>query len=277
MLSGTLLPSYAAAAEGRPVVYLHGFASRTDIWRGAEVAAKEAGLDPILVGWEPGELRSARATATEVLLPAIEAGLAAHGHPPDASFDVVAHSMSGLLMRYLIEQANPELGDRVGALVMISTPHRGARTGVANWACGIWKDRGWRALGCELKPTADLVKSLGSTAPEGVATRYLSIGVESYEPFVPIPRWDGDGDGVALGHDKAVMTESAKLDGAPFAIWRAWGRRGDHFGVTCSAEVNAWARDFLVSGTIPQANPERIFGTNVCAGMPKKVWREARE
>lgn len=277
VLGALLVPQTAVAQEGRPVVYLHGFASRADIWRGAEIAAKAAGWDPILVEWAPGDLRSARATATEVLLPAIEAALQEHGHASGASFDVVAHSMSGLLMRYLLEEARPDLAARIGSLVMISTPHRGARTGVANWACAVWGDRGWRALGCELKPRSDLVVSLGATAPAGVATRYLAIGVESYEPMIPIPPWDGDGDGVALGHDKAVMTESAALAGAPFVVWRAWGRRGDHFGVTCSGEVNAWALEFASTGGVPEAAPRRVRATNLCAGMPKKQWRAARE
>jgi pimeloyl-ACP methyl ester carboxylesterase len=276
LLVRLLVPADAWADDGRPVVFLHGFASRTDIWRGAEIAAQAAGFDPILVPWAPGELRSARETATEVLLPSIEAALEAHGYPPGASFDVVAHSMSGLLMRYLIEQARPELALRIGSLVMISTPHRGTRTGIANWACAVWGDPGWRALGCELRPTSDLLTGLGAARPGGIATRYLSIGVESFTPMIPVPPYDANGDGVALGHDKAVMAESAMLDGAPFLVWRAWGRRGDHFGVTCSAEVTQWALQFVASGTVPEAAPERVRATNLCAGMPKRPWREAR-
>lgn len=275
-LACLLLPRPAAADPGRAVVFLHGFASRADIWRGAEIAAVEAGLDPVLVEWAPGDLRSARETATSVLLPAIEAALEARGHAPGGPFDVVAHSMSGLLMRYLIEQARPDLGDRIGSLVMISTPHRGARTGVANWACAVWSDPGWRALGCELRPTSDLVQSLGFVVPAGSATRYLSVGVESYEPLNPIPPYDADGDGVALGHDKAVMTESAMLDGAPFVVWRAWGRPGDHFGVTCTGEVNAWAREFIATGAVPTPSEVRVRATNLCRGRSKREWNDAR-
>ncbi len=274
-LAAGLAPAAALAAD-RPVVYLHGFASRGDLWRGAEAAAPAWGIDPVVVEWAPGELRSARATATDILLPAIEAALAARGYPPDAPFDVVAHSMAGLLMRYLLEDARPELAARVGSMVMISTPNRGARTGVANWACLVWDDPGWRALGCELRPTSELVVGLGPAPPDDLATRYLVVGVESLEPMVPIPAYDADGDGVARGHDKAVMAEAAMLDGTPFVVWRAFGRRGDHFGVTCSAEVNAWARDFVLGGVVPTPPEKRVRATNLCAGLSKRAWRAGR-
>ncbi len=217
----------------------------------------------------------ARTTAVEVLLPAIEERLALQGHPPDAPFHVVAHSMSGLLMRYLVEHARPDLQARVRSMVMISTPHRGARTGVANLACGLWTAP-WKALGCELRPRSELVRLLGASKPADVAVPYLAIGVESAEPMVPVPAWDADGDGRALGHDKAVMAESAMLDGAPFVVWRAWGRLGDHFGVTCSAEVNDWIVDFISGGAVPAPPERRIRATDACEGISKGAWRAAR-
>lgn len=270
-----LLTLSGAASAAEPVVFLHGFASRPDIWRGAEAAMEGGPYDPVLVAWAPERGMDARMTAVEVLLPAIEQRLAAQGHPPDAAFHVVAHSMSGLLVRYLLEHARPDLGERVLSLVTISTPHRGARTGVANLACGFWTSP-WRSLGCELRPGSELIRELGPRKPAEVGVPYLAIGVESAEPMVPVPAYDADGDGRALGHDKAVMAESAMLDGEPFVVWRAWGRLGDHFGVSCSAEVGDWIVGFLAEGVVPETPTRRVRATDACAGISKRQWRAER-
>ncbi len=273
-----LIAGVAVADEAPlPVVLIHGFDSDPDIFRGAERWLPEQGLDPVLVGWRPEEGQDAFATATDVVLPAIEAGLAEAGHPPGAGFAVIAHSMGGLMVRYLLEHARPDLEQRLRALVMISAPNHGPRTGVANHACAGYPDRAWRRLGCDLRPRSPLITTLGRLPPSGLADRYLSIGVESFEPMIPIPAYDGDGDGVALGHDKAVMAESGWLDGVPFVVWRAWGRRGDHFGTTCAEGVNRWAVDFIVDGTVPEPPPRRVRAVDLCRGLSKKRWRRERE
>ena len=260
-----------------PVVMVHGFASDPDIFRGSEGFLRRAGLAPVLVAWRPQDGQDAFTAATDSLLPAIERELAAVGRSADAPFAVVAHSMGGLMLRYLLEHARPELADRVTALVMISTPNHGSRTGLANHACAGFPDPAWRRLGCDLRPKSPLITTLGRRPPEGLATRYLSIGVESFEPFIPLPAYDGDGDGVPLGHDKAVMTEAAWLDGAPFAVWRAWGPRGDHFGATCAEGVNRWALDFIVDGAVPRPSGRRVRATDLCRGLSKRSWRRQRE
>lgn len=260
-----------------PVVMLHGFDSDPDIFRGSEIYLRDEGLLPLLVPWAPGDGQDAFATATDVVLPAIEAHLSAAGRPEGARFAVVAHSMGGLMVRYLLEHARPDLAERVVALVMISTPNHGPRTGVANHACAGYPDRAWRQLGCDLRPKSELITTLGITPPEGLATRYLSIGVESFEPMIPLPSYDGDGDGVARGHDKTVMAESAWLEGVPFVVWRAWGRRGDHHGTTCAEGVNRWAIDFIVDGLVPTPPDRRVRAVDLCRGISKRRWRSERE
>jgi pimeloyl-ACP methyl ester carboxylesterase len=266
----------AVAPEVRPVVLLHGFDSNPDIFRGSEIYLAEAGFEPLLVPWRPGPGHDARQTATDVVLPGIEAALSDAGHPPDVRFHVVAHSMGGLMVRYLLEQATPELAQRVESLVMISTPNHGPRTGLGHHACNAVADRDWRRLGCDLKPKSAFITGLGQAVPDGLPTRYLAIGVESFEPFLPHPPFDGDGDGVARGHDKVVMAESAHLDGAPFVVFRAWGRRGDHHGSTCATELNAWVLGFLRDGTVPTETARRLRAGDLCEGMPKGPWRRER-
>lgn len=274
--SAAPVPSDPPPAGPLPVVLLHGFSSDPDIFRGSERFLRERGLLPVLVGWAPAPGQDAFAAATDTLLPRIEEELARAGRA-GSRFAVVAHSMSGLLVRWLLEHARPDLGPRVEALVMISTPNHGPRTGVANWACATWPDPDWRRLGCALRPGSELIRGLGRTPPSGPPTRYLAIGVDGLLPMIPLPGYDGDGDGVRSGHDLAVMAESTWLDGVPFAVWRAWGRLGDHFGSTCALELNEWAADFVLDGTLPQPARGRVRATDLCREISKAQWHRARD
>jgi pimeloyl-ACP methyl ester carboxylesterase len=281
-----------AAPEVKPIVLVHGYGSGPDIWRGAEVQLREAGFDPISIPWRPAPGQRAPQAAVHVLLPAIESALAERGYEAGARFHAVGHSMGGLLLRFLIEHpwadvddawslggwsgdgvpdGDPEIAERVASLVMISTPNQGARTGVAYAACGVYHDKDWRPLGCDLGPKSPFVKHLGPRKPEGIAAPYLAVGVVTPAPFFFVENFDGDGDGIARGHDHAVMGEAVRLEGAPFALWRAW-RQSDHFHVTCSTEVLGWVAAFAESGTEPPALAPRGPSTDACAGIPKEGW-----
>jgi hypothetical protein len=219
-----------------------------------------------------------------VLLPRIREALRARGYPDDAPFAAVGHSMGGLMLRWLAEQSaadadrpredgswegdgqpdgDPAFGARLQSLVMISTPQRGARTGIARIACDSFRDPDWRKLGCDLVPGAPFLRALGAARPADAHARYLAIGVDTAAFLLPPMLWDGNGDGRAMGHDNAVMTESARLDGAPFSVWRGWGT-DDHFHVTCSAEVNRWIVGFLRDAELPADRRGRRNGGNLC-------------
>lgn len=295
MLAGLLVVAWAtpiSAAEPpevRPIVLVHGFGSDTDIWRGAEGPLRAAGFEPIAVRWRPAPGRRAPQVAIEVLRPAIDAALVEHGFPADSRFHAVTHSMGGLLLRFLIEHpfadvdtvwrmggwtgdgrpdGDPAFADRVASLVMISTPNRGARTGVAFAACGLFWDPDWRPLGCDLTPGSPFVRHLGARKPAGLGTPYLSIGVSTLAQMFFVPPFDGDGDGRARGHDNAVMAEAVHVAGGAFALWRGW-RQSDHFHVTCSAEVIDWIAAFAAAGTLPPPAAPRSPSVNACAGIPK--------
>jgi pimeloyl-ACP methyl ester carboxylesterase len=280
---GCLLLTGAGAAEppssARPVVLVHGFDSHPDIWRGTERLVREAGRVPILLHWRPNEGAHSKATAIDVVLPAIREGLVAAGFAPDAPFDVVTHSLGGLLMRQLLEHPDqhddPSLPERVGSLAMLSPPHQGARTGIAAIACGTYQDPAWREIVCDLMPDSEFLQSLGDRKPIEVPTRYLSIGVATGAPFIPAPPFDGDGDGRPAGHDNAVMAESGWLpgEGSAFVVWRGWDRH-DHFNSSCSAEVNRWILGFLTDGAVPEPARGRVRGGDACEGLTKAAWRE---
>lgn len=76
-----------------------------------------------------------------------------NGLSPDATLDVVAHSMGGLIVRLALE--SPELGRRIQTLVTLGTPHAGsllARYGAAPYS---------RAL----RPDSDVLVRLAAQLP----------------------------------------------------------------------------------------------------------------
>ena len=291
LVIAALLAGSAAAAE--PVVLLHGFASRPDIWRGSEQILAEAGFEPVPVSWAPRPGMRSPQVARQVLLPAIEEALRSRGHAPGARFHVVAHSMAGLLMRFLVEHpraaaetpwpgggwtgdgrpdGDPALAGRLLSLVMLSTPNRGAHTGAAAAACAGFAKPVWRPLACDLAPDSPFVDFLGPAAPVELADRYLAIGVSTAAPLLLLPARDLDGDGVARGHDNAVYADAVKLDGAAFALWRGW-TRSDHFRSTCSTELNGWIVGWLRDRIVPLPGP-RVRSRDACAGISKAAWRK---
>ena len=267
-----------AEPAARPVVLVHGFDSHPEIWRGTELVVRDAGREPLFIHWSPPEAGADTArTAREVLLPSIERTLAEAGHGPDAPFDVITHSMGGLMMRLLLEQPEPgrEIAHRVGALAMLSPPHHGAGTGVARIGCDTYRDPVWRPLVCDLVMGSPFLAKLGRVRPD-LPTRYLSVGVATATPWLPLPvLYDGDGDGVAAGHDNAVLAESGWLEGdADFVVWRGLFR-SDHFRAPCSSVVNRWLVDFIVDGTVPTPPRGRMRDEDQCAGLSKADWRRA--
>jgi alpha-beta hydrolase superfamily lysophospholipase len=253
----------------RAVVLVHGVLGHPDSFRGLEVALGEGGFVPVPVIWTPAPGEGARGAATASLLPAIEAGLRRAGLDPASAFFAVGHSAGGLLLRDLAAR-DATFAERLRALVMVSTPNRGARTGIARAGCDVL--RRWRGVACDLVAGSAYLTALGDSAPP-IPT--LAIGVEAPAPSWPAPPWDGDGDGRARGHDDAVMAEAVRLDGAAFAVFRAW-RRSDHFDVLCAGELQDWVVGFLREGAIPETPRRRLRGEAGCAES-KAAWRARNE
>jgi len=227
------------------------------------------GYAPLLLSWQPEAGQGAAETARSVILPRVEQALQEAGYPAGSPFHLVTHSLAGLLARFLLEQPAADTAhwrDRVRSLVMLSTPHHGARTGLAAVACRHYRKPAWRQVGCDMRPRAHFLQSLGTRKPDNLPVPYLSVGVESPAPFLLVPLFDGDGDGRSHGHDNTVMAESAYLDGAGYVLWRGWDR-SDHFTASCSRVVNRWIVDFLREHKVPEAGRRRVRGGDVCDGL----------
>ena len=123
------LPEVGVVQRGPfPIVLVHGFAGfqslgpLTYYYRVAEDLRRrgEVVYDPELPPFAPPSTRA------PVLAAAVRRALDETGRPRVV---LIAHSQGGLDARYLISTLG--LGDRVAALVTVSTPHRGTRLGDA--------------------------------------------------------------------------------------------------------------------------------------------------
>jgi hypothetical protein len=113
--------------------------------------------------------------------------------------------MGGLVARVLVEQGG--WAARVRTLVMLGTPNHGT---IAAWIPGTVGGFGrWNATGGDMRPGSPFLRSMGTAEPAG--ERYVAVG--GAPGWLPVPRQDFDGDGVAHGYDGLVPSESPFLAG----------------------------------------------------------------
>jgi hypothetical protein len=225
-LSRPLRPPIGAAGVGEgplPVVLVAGVASRGDGFRRLTAALEAAGT-PVLdfnatvPGVQPFTFVPADPEqhvpdiAAGVLQPAIKEALTRGGFDPERQHvDVVAHSVGGLLARFLVERV-PGWAARVDDLVMVATPNHGSSFGSRLAASEHHAE--WNGVAADFRPGSPFLVDLGSAEPAGEV--YTSIGGEAW-PLNWLRR-DIDGDGRSHGHDGVVPAESPALAGALLAI-----------------------------------------------------------
>jgi hypothetical protein len=163
--------------------------------------------------------------AARVVQPAIEAALARRGFDPATQrVDVVAHSLGGLLMRFLIEHpaadvdrfsssagwhgdGKPDVeanwGERVDDLVMVGTPNHGSSLGFVELTLGPGHGR-WDGVASDLQPGSPFLRRMTPAEPAGEV--YTAIGGDPW--FL---RWLRTGH---HGFDAAVPAESPFMAGA---------------------------------------------------------------
>lgn len=140
--------------------------------------------------------------AVSTVAPAIRAALARAGYDPRTQVvDVVAHSMGGLLMRYLVEHPVGRWDQRVDDLVMVATPNHGSD--VIWWETRLGNGP-FKSVGADMKPGSAFLDSLGTTEPPGQT--YTAIGGDPWGL-----RWYRFGH---HGFDDQVPTESPFMTGA---------------------------------------------------------------
>lgn len=158
----------------------------------------EAGTQPLL--YEPPGGARIPDVAVDIVQPAIRDALARAGLDPDTQVvDVVAHSMGGLAVRYLVEHPVGDWARQVDDLVMVATPNHGSD--VIGWETAGGHFAG---LGRDMRPGAAFLRALGDREPAGEV--YTTIGGDPW-----MFRWLRYG---SHGFDDQVPAESPFLEGA---------------------------------------------------------------
>ncbi len=164
----------------------------------------------------------------------ILAALSSAGYDADTQrVDIVAHSMGGLVARFLIEQPGADVdrwssedgwhgdgepdvadtwADRVDDLVLLGTPNHGTWEAWVPATLGGFGD--WNASGGDMRPGSRFLRRMGTDEPSG--EDYYAIGGDPW--YLRWLRDDTDGDGIAHGFDGVVPAESPYLTGAVFDI-----------------------------------------------------------
>jgi hypothetical protein len=226
-----LRPPVGAAGAGEgplPVVLVAGVES-TGAGFGRLITALQAAgttvldFDPARPGPQPFTFRPTSGgqhigdIAAAMLQPAIKGALKAGGYDPDRQHvDVVAHSVGGLLVRFLVERPGGAVdrgwAARVDDLVMVATPNHGSSFG-SRIAISDHHPV-WNAVAGDFKPGSPFLTDLGTSEPPGEV--YTAIGGEAW-PLNWV-RSDEDGDGRSHGFDGVVPAESPAMAGAALAI-----------------------------------------------------------
>ncbi|HVE93802.1 MAG TPA: hypothetical protein VNB24_02690 [Acidimicrobiales bacterium] len=167
--------------------------------------------------------------AAKVVEEKINAALTANGYATTQKIDIVAHSMGGLVSRFLIEQPGADVdywsnttgwyGDgvadlatnwasRIDDLVMLGTPNHGTWEG---WVPGTLGGFGnWNATGGDMAPNSRFLTRMGYAEKAGEV--YSTIGGNPW--YLQWLTYDYNGDGVRSGFDGVVPAESPFLTGS---------------------------------------------------------------
>ena len=168
--------------------------------------------------------------AGKVVEEKIKAALTANGfNAATQKIDIVAHSMGGLVSRFLIEKPGADVdywssttgwyGDgvadvdsnwatRVDDLIMLGTPNHGTWQG---WVPGTLGGFGnWNATGGDMFTNSKFLQLMGYSEKAG--EYYTTIGGDPW--YLQWLQYDYNGDGIKHGFDGVVPAESPFLTGA---------------------------------------------------------------
>ncbi len=132
---------------------------------------------------------------------------------PNEKFDIVAHSMGGLIARYLIEKGpeDPNIDDnwaqRIDDLIMLGTPNHGTWEAYVGRLSIFFGD--WAASAAQMVPGSSFLNSLGYSEPAG--EDYTCVGGSPW--YLDWFKADYNGDGVKVGFDGVVPGDSPFLTG----------------------------------------------------------------
>ncbi len=244
LAAGLLQPlvTPASAGEARyPVVLVHGWTGNGGSFSAMAGKLKAQGFTVLdfdtaatgtqALSYTPQSGQHIPAIAKQVQ-DKIQSALVANGYAATQKVDVVAHSMGGLVTRFLVEHPGADVdtfdstgwhGDgvadirsdwasRIDDLVMLGTPNHGTWEGWVPGTIGLFG--AWNASGGDMRPGSTFLTRTGASMPAG--EHYASIGGDpTYGQFL---KYDYTGDGVKHGFDGVVPAESPAVSGATFDL-----------------------------------------------------------
>ncbi len=242
LLTALLTPLDARAGTAKyPIVLVHGWTGSGSSWNAMIPKLQAQGLTVLdfdtskagtqALSYSPASGQHISAIAKQVQ-DKIQGALAANGYPANQPVDIVAHSMGGLVARFLIEKPGADVdswtstgwtGDgvadirtdwaaRVDDLVMLGTPNHGTWEGWVPGTIGLFG--AWNASGGDMRPGSTFLTKMGYAEKAGET--YTAIGGDpTYGQFL---KYDYTGDGVKHGFDGVVPAESPYVTGASFDL-----------------------------------------------------------
>jgi hypothetical protein len=166
--------------------------------------------------------------AGKIVQPKIDQCLTDNGYATTQPIDIVAHSMGGLVARFLVEKGGADVdywststgwyGDgvadvstkwknQVDDVVMLGTPSHGT---ILAWFPSTLPVFGaWTSSGGDMRPGSKFLSLMGTSEPAG--EYYTCVG--GNPSYLQIYQSDYDGDGVTHGFDGVVPAESPFLTG----------------------------------------------------------------
>lgn len=240
LLMTAALPQQASALEGNyPIVLIPGWHGNADTFREMIPALTAQGFTVLdFDSATPGiQAMGFAPTASGQHIPyiagmiveeKIQAALAANGYPSNQKVDIIAHSMGGLVARFLIEKPGADVnywssttgwyGDgvadvrtdwkaRVDDLIMLGTPNHGT------WEAWVPANIGgfgnWNPSGGDMFYNSKFLSLMGYAEPAGETYRCVG-GDPQYLQWM---KYDFDGDGIKHGFDGVVPAESPYVTG----------------------------------------------------------------
>lgn len=238
--SVAFLPAPADAGEGLyPIVLIPGWHGNADSFREMIPKLTANGLTVLdfdsatpgiqAMGYAPTAAgQHISYVAGKIVEEKIQAALAANGYPSTQKVDVVAHSMGGLVARFLVEKPGADVdmwssttgwyGDgaadvrtdwasRVDDLVMLGTPNHGTWEAWVPATIGGFGD--WNPTGGDMFYSSKFLSLMGYA--ERAGETYRCVGGDPQ--YLQWMKYDFDGDGVKHGFDGVVPAESPHVTG----------------------------------------------------------------
>ncbi|CAM3484080.1 alpha/beta fold hydrolase [Marinicrinis lubricantis] len=124
--------------ENIPVLFVHGYNDDGESWKNSEIYSYLQIQGSKVVSVDYGDYN--RNDITSDKIQQIYSDAIAQ-LPKDSKFDIIVHSMGGLLTRYYFTE-HPEIQDRVRRVIFIGTPHHGSHAALMNRLQGMIDDPG---------------------------------------------------------------------------------------------------------------------------------------